>query len=69
MFNGQCEQEDEDNEPMGGRQYSDNVTMTMTKMRCCVDDVTNIQDIELICAALVTCYYTSFTQNRQSSPP
>ena len=50
-----------------GRQYSGNVTVTMTKMRCCVDYVTNIQDIELICAALVTYYYTSVTQSRQSS--
>ena len=54
MFNGQCEQEDEDNEPMGGRQYSDNVTMTMTKMRCCVDDVTNIQDIVLPWSQIIT---------------
>ena len=50
-----------------GRKYSGNVTMT--KMRCCVGDVTNIQDIELICAALVTYYYTSVTKGRQSSDP
>ena len=68
LFNGQWEQKDEDNEPMG-RKYSGNVTVTMTKMRCCVGDVTNIQDIELICVPLVTYYYTSVTQSRQSSDP
>ena len=52
---------------MGG-QYSGNVTMTMTKMRCCVGDVTNIQDIELICAALVT-YYVHFRYTKQTVIP
>ena len=52
-----------------GRQYSGNVTVTMTKMQSCVGDVTNMQDIELICAALVTYYYTSVTLHKADSHP
>ena len=52
LFNDQWQQRYEDSEPMRG-QDSDNAMM----VRCWVGDVTNNQDIELICAPLVTHYY------------